>query len=569
MLMKKALPSFYIILLIPFFWLSALAQSATSIVINEVAYRGTVASGTDEWIELANPWGQPIDLAGWKFFIGSSETMLKGVIPAGDYFLLERTNDQTISDIPADQIFTGSLTDSGVVLKLVNPAGQTVDQVSKWFVNLEKPPQGYSIRSSMERVDGARGGDDAGNWAINNQNIRNGLDAKGNLIMGTPRQRNSVAIVASGPPVVPPPQQPVVEPPQSVPSPAPVLPQTPPSDSSTPLPPSPPQVGRNDKVMIWRFLANPKGRDDEAEWIELKNRGQDPVDLNGYRLASREGAAKPVPINGTIPTGKSLRFFSRDTKLILRNTGDKIRLFDPKGQLIDELEWKTEIREGVIMLRQDLSFTPDSAVVVGTIDGDTITVEIQDQPLPAGSTQRKETVRLIGIDTPETVHPDKPVEFFGKESSAYTKQELTGKTVRLEYGDEKRDDYGRLLAFVFIGDRHFNAELIEKGFARAYLRYPFRYAEAFKKLEDSAKAQKLGLWAGDSSASGQGSAVTPMPGPPPLGDLSNNTDPSTHSTSSGQASLGTGSSPPFDPLLKRILNRLNALFRRLLGREKL
>lgn len=513
------------------------AQNLPGLVINEIAYRGTAASGTDEWIELFNPGSQTVDIAGWKLIIGAGETALKGVIPAQAYFLLERTNDQTISDIPADQIFTGSLTDSGVVLKLVNPAGQTIDQVSKWYVNLEKPPAGVSIRSSMERMDAAVAGDVAANWAINNQSTRNGVDAKGNAIVGTPRARNSVTVVAPAPPVMPP--QPFIP----VPGPTPPPPQpapTPPSDSSTQPAPSEAEGLGMTQLIITRFLANPNGRDDDIEWIELKNRGNDPVDLNGYRLANRESGLKPVFINGMIPAGKSLRFFSRDTKLMLRNSADKIRLFDPKGQLIDELEWMKEIREGIVMLRQDLFFTPDIATVIGTVDGDTLTVEIQDDPAGSTPLHRKETVRLIGVDSPESVHPNKPVEFFGKEAAAYMKQELTGKIVRLEYGDEKRDDYGRLLAFVFLGDRHFNAELIEKGFARAYLRYPFQYAEAFRKLEESAKVQKAGLWVA-------GSTVTPTPGPPPLGDLSK----------------PAGTSPKFDPLLKRILNRLNALFRSL------
>ena len=75
------------------------------------------------------------------------------------------------------------------------------------------------------------------------------------------------------------------------------------------------------------------------------------------------------------------------------------------------------------------------------VDGDTIIIIIDD---------KNERVRLIGVDTPEIVHPEKPVEFFGQEATAFTKSMVEGKKVRLEYDQEKRDKYGRLLAYVYL-----------------------------------------------------------------------------------------------------------------------
>ena len=74
------------------------------------------------------------------------------------------------------------------------------------------------------------------------------------------------------------------------------------------------------------------------------------------------------------------------------------------------------------------------------VDGDTIILS------------NGERVRLIGVDTPETKHPNKPVQYFGKEASAFSKRMVEGKEVTLEYGQQKRDKYGRLLAYVYLMD---------------------------------------------------------------------------------------------------------------------
>jgi micrococcal nuclease len=123
---------------------------------------------------------------------------------------------------------------------------------------------------------------------------------------------------------------------------------------------------------------------------------------------------------------------------------------------------------------------------IRVIDGDTIVVETAD-------TQEK--VRLIGVDTPETVHPSKPVEYFGKEASEFTHKKVEGKRVRLEYDWRSRDKYGRLLAYVYIEDGTFlNAEIIRKGYGFAYTRYPFKYLEDFRRYEKEARRNNRGLW---------------------------------------------------------------------------
>jgi len=128
-------------------------------------------------------------------------------------------------------------------------------------------------------------------------------------------------------------------------------------------------------------------------------------------------------------------------------------------------------------------------LVTRITDGDTIGV---------GRGWRYEKVRLIGVDTPETVHPEKPVEFFGPEASEFTKSRLEGKKVRLELEPTNQyDDYGRLLAYVFLTDGTlFNAELIKQGYARVIAPSPFHRYQEFRLHEKKARVAGLGLWAG-------------------------------------------------------------------------
>ena len=131
--------------------------------------------------------------------------------------------------------------------------------------------------------------------------------------------------------------------------------------------------------------------------------------------------------------------------------------------------------------------------VVRAVDGDTLEVALDD-----GAT---ETVRLIGVDTPETVKPDTPVQCFGPQASAFEHRTVEGHRVRLLVGVEPRDYYGRLLAYVWVlrgkapGRRFLEVELLRRGLARTLTFHPNdRFADRFERLErKSAKAGK-GLW---------------------------------------------------------------------------
>lgn len=134
--------------------------------------------------------------------------------------------------------------------------------------------------------------------------------------------------------------------------------------------------------------------------------------------------------------------------------------------------------------------TKETAQVLRVIDGDTIEV---------GLNNKKETVRLIGIDAPETVDPRKPVQCFGIEASNKAKEVLTGKTITLEYDSTQgdRDKYERLLRYVFLNDLNFNKLMISEGYAHEYTyqNNHYKYMDEFKNAQKQAREGKKGLWA--------------------------------------------------------------------------
>ncbi|MDR1979111.1 MAG: thermonuclease family protein [Synergistaceae bacterium] len=147
-----------------------------------------------------------------------------------------------------------------------------------------------------------------------------------------------------------------------------------------------------------------------------------------------------------------------------------------------------------------LFFAPQGDALQGVVtrvtDGDTIQVTV------AGE---KRTVRLLGVDTPETVHPKKPVQFYGKEASNFTKTTLANKTVWLEYDVAPLDRYNRHLAYVWLtkpgtGEDAvrrgmFNARLILQGYGKVMTIQPnSKYAALFAKFQEEARTKKQGLW---------------------------------------------------------------------------
>lgn len=128
--------------------------------------------------------------------------------------------------------------------------------------------------------------------------------------------------------------------------------------------------------------------------------------------------------------------------------------------------------------------------VIRVVDGDTLVLS------------PNEKVRLIGVDTPETKHPKKPVQCFGREATEFTRWMAAGKKIHLQLDQANaatghKDRYGRTLGYVYLEDGTFlNAEIIRQGYGHAYTRFPFRHLEEFRDLQREAREKGLGLWSG-------------------------------------------------------------------------
>jgi micrococcal nuclease len=131
---------------------------------------------------------------------------------------------------------------------------------------------------------------------------------------------------------------------------------------------------------------------------------------------------------------------------------------------------------------------PGLYTVTRFVDGDTITIDMNGA---------KETVRMIGVDTPETHKPNTPVQCYGPAASAFTKNIIGSNKVRLEADptNQNRDRYGRLLRYVYLPDGKLVAkELIAGGYGFAYTLFPFTKHDEFVAAEETAKEGSKGLW---------------------------------------------------------------------------
>ncbi|WP_277680034.1 thermonuclease family protein [Gracilibacillus dipsosauri] len=137
------------------------------------------------------------------------------------------------------------------------------------------------------------------------------------------------------------------------------------------------------------------------------------------------------------------------------------------------------------------------ATVTRIVDGDTIEINLD------GKT---ESVRLLLVDTPETVHPSKPVQPFGPEASEFAKNVLSGKEVKVEYDGPKRDKYDRLLAYLWVDGKNFNQMLLEEGLARLAYVYdpPYTHMDAFTKAQTKAMNAGKGIWSRDGYVQSDG-----------------------------------------------------------------
>ncbi len=178
-----------LVLILGLIGVTGLASEESSVLISEVAWSGTQANWADEWVELMNPTDKVIDLDGWTLswegvtvHLGEEKentiTVANKTLKPGEAFLLERSDDDTVSSVKADVIYKGSLSNSGEKLVLKNTEGEKVQVIEGkdgWMAGTSSGGDpGYA---SMELVDGQ--------WKTH-KSKSNQKDSEGNQIYGTP-----------------------------------------------------------------------------------------------------------------------------------------------------------------------------------------------------------------------------------------------------------------------------------------------------------------------------------------------------------------------------------------------
>ncbi len=299
------------------------------VIFNEVAWMGTTASASDEWLELYNNTAQEIVIEGWKLTEGEGTVIivLKGTIAPGAYYLIERTDDTTVSDIAADLkgSWSGSgLSNNGEKIQLLDNNSNLVDEINcstGWFAGKASPDY-----KTMERINPSLSGNLAENWATNDDSALIGHDSQGNPIKGTPKTKNSVAGLSLTT-LSPTPS------PSSSPAPA----SNNETISSASPTPTPTLYQYSQDIFINEFLPWPAN--EAKEWVELFNAGSATVNIAGWQIDDADNSTSPqaIPANTDITPGEFLVItFNKNT---LNNDGDKVRLLWPDDQVVHAVSY--------------------------------------------------------------------------------------------------------------------------------------------------------------------------------------------------------------------------------------
>lgn len=292
------------------------AVELPKVQINEVAWMGTLVSYAKEWVEIKNNSDESVDLKDWTLNVSSiaSPIVLSGVIPVKGFYLLERTSDESVPNVPMDQRYAGDLANSGALLELKDSAGNLIDRVeasAKW------PAGNNTTKVTMER-------DAAGNW----------LDSL--AVGGTPKQENSVYVITV----------PVDESQQTssfnsaeAPLDTATLSIEGGGVTSSAVNSEPivlpnkitPQAG---EVVINEIVSDPN--DGDEEWVEIYLNSSREFDLTNWSI--EDGSKTKTILQGKLNASNRFLVIEKP-KGALNNAGDLIILRDDKGVMLDQLTY--------------------------------------------------------------------------------------------------------------------------------------------------------------------------------------------------------------------------------------
>ncbi len=286
--------------------------SIAAIIISEIAWMGTTASPNDEWIELYNNTGFSVNLNNWvlKSVDDTPKIKLTGVILPNGFYLLERTDDTTLPNIIADQIYTGALGNTGENLELYDGSGILIDRVDNsngWTAG------DNSTKQTMERAGHQ-------SWQTS-QNPG-----------GTPKEKNSekapVEVILQ-------------QEPQSTTTTVEVRPQQREVEPQSVVEPKQPVVYPSG-IILSEIMPSPEGPDETEEWIKIFNKNNFEVDLSDWQITDTIGKTNTY----TFPAGIKISAMGflvlnrPETKIILNNNADGLKLIQPDEKTIDSVNYE-------------------------------------------------------------------------------------------------------------------------------------------------------------------------------------------------------------------------------------
>ncbi|MFH1401663.1 MAG: lamin tail domain-containing protein [Parcubacteria group bacterium] len=304
------------ILLILFFPILSQASVPLDVIINEIAWMGTKNSYNDEWIEFYNNTESEINLSNWKLISkdDSPQINLSGSIPANGFYLLERTNDDTVLEIAADQIYSGPMSNSGENFSLYDASEDLIDSVNcqaGWFAG------DNNTKQTMERKNPSLPGDSPNNWGTS-QNPG-----------GTPKEKNSSFFESILKTVT-----------KNETSSDDTMEEEA-LDKTAPQENLPPKTYPTN-VILNEILPSPAGKDETEEWIELFNKNDFEADLSGWKISDTTGVVTVYvfPEKTKINSGGFLVISRPESKITLNNSGDGLKLIQPDGNVLDSINYE-------------------------------------------------------------------------------------------------------------------------------------------------------------------------------------------------------------------------------------
>ncbi len=259
---------------------------------------GTKSSHAHEWIELSNNTSLPLCLDGWKIISrdGVPSITLTGNISAKGFYLLERTSDETLPEISANQIYTGALNNKGEYLELFDDKGNLIDKINcekKWFAG------NNSSKHTMERKN-----------PLLTSSLSNWQTSK--KPGGTPGTKNSSGVSQKEPQKFD-----IKSKPSNI-------------------------ISRPRNIIFNELLPSPQGPDKEKEWVELFNKNNFEVHLSGWKIFDKVGATSTYifPEETKICASGFLLLFRKETKITLNNKKDELVLTDTDNKVIDKVAFE-------------------------------------------------------------------------------------------------------------------------------------------------------------------------------------------------------------------------------------